>query len=253
MKALAILLIFGLLSIPFQAKAAISAVADGQRASHYQATAGYGFRSVDTQGTFLIWFYPTDDTARQVLFNAVGGGDWQISWRADLAGDNFEGFRALSPTYLSNSAAAANFAAYGLNKWLFMAFTFNTAGAAGDQKLYMGDLTRLAREPSSYVSQTAGSGSTIATGPTLFVGNSVATTREFHGRIAHFSVWNRALTQREIWQQQFRPHVTSGNVLFTHYGYANGLTTHTDWSGYRQNGTSTSIILAPHVPIGNNY
>ena len=67
--------------------------------------------------------------------------------------------------------------------------------------------------------------------------------------IAWVGVWNRILTLGELQDQQFNPHVTSGCVLFSHYGW-NGTGTQADWSGGVRNGTVTGATLSTdHAPI----
>lgn len=67
--------------------------------------------------------------------------------------------------------------------------------------------------------------------------------------IAWIGIWNRLLTLGELQDQQFNPHVTSGCVLFSHYGW-NGTGTQADWSGGVRNGTVTGATLSTdHAPI----
>ncbi len=204
-------------------------------------------------GTIAMWLYPTDDTARQGLFvrSLAANAYYEMAWRADQAGDYFLADRQRATADALCQANAANFAAYGLNKWLFVVFVFDTGGANGDQKILIGDLTRPAAEPSSYTTQTAGSGS-ISTNygsSNFFVGNQAgALTREFKGRIAWVGVWNTALTTQQIISEQFRPRVLPGNtVLFSHLGYPG--TTCPDWSGNAIGATVTGATNTSHVPM----
>lgn len=203
-----------------------------------------------TDGTILLWLYPTSNTARQDIVRHTGMPDWTVDWRADLSGKPFEGFRQASISYTSISADAANFSAYGINKWLFLVVRWDTTGVATDQKLLMGDLNTHAAEPSSYNTQSAGSGSRSTTNADVYMGNSHVGGggRYFRGDIAFVGVWNYPLTSSEIIAQQFRPRVTSGCVLFCHYGF-NGTGTQPDWSGNGINGTVTGTTQSDHAPI----
>lgn len=203
-------------------------------------------------GTVLAWVYPTDDTARQYIWNHIGGvgsiGEYGIQWRADLAGDNFECFRQRGTTYVQVTGAAANFAAYGINKWIFVAFQWNTSAANSSQRMFIGDRNLPAAEPSAYVTQTVGVG-TIGSGSGAFrMGNGAVTSREFHGIVGWCGIWEQYLTTGQIIEQQFRPHVTPNCLLFTHYGW-NGTSTQTDWSGNANGGAVTSATVARHVPL----
>lgn len=152
------------------------------------------------------------------------------------------------------TATLTNFAAWGANKWLFLAGTCNTS-VSGDNKLFIGDLTTPAAEPSSYGgSQTVGSG-TVGNnnGAAAIVGNRSSDNRNWNGRIALVGVWNRLLTQGELWDQQWRPHPTSGNVFFIPFGFNSG-GTQFDWSVLgANNGTITGATVADHVPLPPLY
>lgn len=203
-------------------------------------------------GTVLAWIYPTDDTARQSIYNHVGGGssvgEYGLNWRGDQAGDNFQAFRQRGTTYLQVNADAANFAAYGTNKWLFIAFHWNTNAANGLQRMFIGDLSLPAAEPSAYTVQTVGVG-VVGSGSGAFrMGNGAVTSREFHGIVGWCGIWEQYLTPEQIIEQQFRPYVTPNCLLFTHYGW-NETGTQADWSGNANGGAVTSATVAQHVPL----
>ena len=222
--------------------------ADGHRVQH-ASNSIYNFGAT---GTFMMWIYATSDTLRQSIISRDGTtAYYAMAWRADLAGDNFEWTRQRSTAQVAAISGAANFAAYGLNKWLFIAGVFNTGGANADQKIYMGDRNTSAAEPSSYSSQTVGSGTVSTTYGTndLYIGNSrINTAREFNGRIAFCHLLNTALTQKQIIAQQWKPQIRAGEtVLFAHYGFPG--TSCPDYSGNKINGTVTGAVNAPHVPF----
>lgn len=206
-------------------------------------------------GTIAIWVYLTDDTLRQNLFSRQGTvAYYDIAWRADLAGDYFVCSRQQGITDNLAQADAANFAAYGLNKWVFIVFTWNSNGANADQKILIGDLITPAAEPSSYTTQTVGSGVVSASWGTnnLFVGNSATNqTREIRGRIAWVGTWNTSLTTQQIISQQWHPRLTTGNVLFMHLGWPD--TTRPDFSGNALASTLTGVTNGAHVPLNNLF
>lgn len=208
-----------------------------------------------TAGTLAGWFYITDDTQRQGFYQYGSTDEWGLEWRADVANDVFQGYAFCGTTYSNFYANATSFAVYALNKWLFIAIVFQrTSPAATDNKLYMGDLTTVLAEPSSYATQTAGTGTPGTGAATMRLGNAIAaTTREFRGRIAWFGRWSRILTLAELTDQQFRPHVTSGCQIFSWVGF-NGATNVPDWSGSVATGAVTGATLTPdHVPLGPSY
>ena len=149
-----------------------------------------------------------------------------------------------------SSALFTNFANWpGTGAWAFMAVVCDTGGADGDQKLYIGSLTGSATEPSSYDNQRVGSG-TVGdnSGSNLVMGNRTNDNVELAGDIAWGGLWNRVLTLGEIRAQQFRPHKTPGNVLFTRYGM-NGAGLQIDESGFGNHGTVTGATLAQGPPL----
>jgi hypothetical protein len=205
-----------------------------------------------TSLTVAGWFYITDDTQREGIYQYGGTDEWGLEWRADLAGDEFQAFAFCGTTYSNANALAANFAVYGLNKWLFLAMTaLRSSPASTDAVLLMGDLTTVLEEPSSYSTRTAGTGTPGTAASTLRLGNTNASVnREFRGRIAWFGMWSRILTVAELKDQQFHPHRTVSCEVFSHLGY-NGTTNVPNWAGNALNGTITGTTLTPdHVPLG---
>lgn len=202
------------------------------------------------KGTLLAWVYATSGPSGSRIFQKGTGGT-----RHYVALDNTSGVAGIDvgrgTTNLSVTASHANFAAYAQNKWLFVAATWDTGGAAGDGKLYMGDRSLLAAEPSAYSAQTAGSG-TVGddSAVDMYVGNSSVGNVPFPGRIAVLClVKNRILTPGEIISWQFDPRNVADAVLFWHLGY-NGTTNVPDWSGSGNTGTITGATVADHVPLG---
>lgn len=145
------------------------------------------------------------------------------------------------------------FSGGNLNKWHFVAVTWDSAGGAGQQiNIYVGNLTAAAAER-AYGTTTDCVGSVVSpAGGQFTVGNRASpgsTNVAFQGRIAWASFWNRTLTLAEIQQHQFRPfcNQTNGCVLFAEYGWA-GTGTQPDLSGNGSNGTVTGATVANHVP-----
>lgn len=138
------------------------------------------------------------------------------------------------------------------NKWLFIAYNYDaTSTTNSNQNVYTGDLSTLAAECTSYTVQQAGSGAGLTNAPNnCYVGNNAdATTECLEGRIGWLGWWNARQTLAQIQMQQFFQRVSSGCLLFTHYGFG-GTGTQADWSGNGNNGTVTNATLADHFPLG---
>lgn len=201
-------------------------------------------------GCLAVWFYPTDDAARQNLIVHTGAsGFYQIEWRADQAGDPFNAVRDGTTDNVAQGAAA-NFTAYGLNKWLFIAYSFSIGANA---HLYMGDLGQAAAPPSSYVAQN--NGATVG-GPTaadLYIGNSSVTTREFHGTIFWAGVFFRYITRPEVVRMQYESlrygNLPAGCVLSM---YPNRRGRIFDESGNFANGTIGGVPVVAQMPLGQS-
>lgn len=193
--------------------------------------------------TILAWIYATDDTTRQQIIRHTGTPDWGIQFRGDQPGDYFYLDRHRATTYQVAQANSGNFSNYGLNKWIFVVGVIDLSGVP---RFYIGDLNNYAAEPSSYTTQTAGSGTPDTTNANVDVGNfSAVNTRYWRGRIAWVGVWDRALSAAEIRAQQFRPRVTPGCVFFAHYYEGRAV----DLSGNKANGSITGATGVPHAPF----
>ena len=196
--------------------------------------------------TWMAWIYPTAFTSGRRLAEK-GSSTQKVMLLSGTSGDwRLQVARTVASNYITNDTPLA------LNTWKFVAATFDTGGGAGEIiNLYTGGLNTIATE-SSYTSPADGSGAVTADASGDFViGNvGVATFNQaFEGRIAFFGVWNRALSLGEIRAQQFRPHVTSGCVLFQYLGFA-GTGTQPDYLGNANAGTVTGATVSDHVPIG---
>jgi hypothetical protein len=204
--------------------------------------------AIQTAATVCMWIYPTDNTARQALFShqTSAGIDYHIiNFRADQVGDWFDCTRQRAPTPVLAQANSANFAAYGLNKWLFLVTTIDPSAVP---TILMGDLTKAPAGPSSYTTQTAGSGAQGATvSPFHFGNNNTATTRKFIGRIADVSFFNRVLNAKEIFQLWDSGELPTGCIVQSNYGEY-GQRIQLDNSGFNRHGLTTGAILAIDDP-----
>ena len=205
--------------------------------------------SLDTlgAGVYMMWMFS----------GASADVDWQLfeknesatksalnpdfNWGAEIGRDSVD---------LLVRANIGNFASYGAAKWLFLAFAFDRTGADGDQKLLMGDLTTAATEPSTYSTQTVGSGNFVADASnSLIVGNQAAGNRGVEDSIASLHLCNVLLTNAQIRAQQFRFRKLLSSVILCEYGW-NGTNLQPDWSGNGNNGTVTGATVSDHVPLG---
>jgi hypothetical protein len=201
--------------------------------------------------TCALWVYPTTVTGNRVFLSK--------SSAAGSPNGKFFGFEGattrlqfIQDRVTTDSVYVTNLSALTTNKWWFIAVSFNSAGAAGEiVNIYQGDLSATLAE-GTYSTATDGSGANRDDSAiSLAVGNTTPASpaSAFQGRIAWCGVWNRELSLAELRMQQFRPHKTSGCVLFTHYGF-NGTGAQPDWSGNANAGTVTGATVAEHVPLG---
>lgn len=199
-------------------------------------------------GTFLAWVYPTNvsTSARVIVIKGLGASGRRALEIRDLADGDLRVQVARATTTLEARSQSGVVTA---NEWQFLGTGFDANGVDADQELYRGTLGSSVAEISSYAAQSVGSGATgDNSAKNQFVGNRETDNQGFVGRIAWVGMWNRKLTLEEIRAQQFRPHVTSGNVFFMHVGF-NGTGTQPDWSGNLNNGTVTAATVVDHVPL----
>ncbi len=174
-----------------------------------------------------------------------------------LSTSRFDVLLVRAGTSLNAQADATAFAAYAINKWIFVVGLWDSGGTAGSQRLLMGDEVRPPAEPSSYVTQTAGSGS-VATdaGANFCIGNAAAaTTVSWNGPYAAFGMWSRLLPDKEIAEQWDLSRRNGGmmavtpnciNMVFPGYG---GLGRQLDWSGNGNHGTLTGARIARGLEV----
>lgn len=147
-------------------------------------------------------------------------------------------------SYITSSLALST------GSWHFVSYTFDNAGSTGSRThIYIGGVSTVAAEPTYSLTDDGGGTYTADAAANYYVGNNGNIANSFDGKIAWHGCWNRVLPLSEILAQQFRPHVTSGCVLFCHYGF-NGTGSQADWSGNGNAGTVTGATVADHVSLG---
>jgi len=143
------------------------------------------------------------------------------------------------------------------NAWNFCAGVYNAAGAASDQKLYVGSLVAIAAEVPSYTARVLGVGSVVSDAAADgIIGNRSLGGPFFPGAIAWLGLWNRVLAKEEIvgtpggrlLGQQFNPRPTAGCVGFWYPG-DNGASSVVDRTGNGNTGTITGAAVSVRVPL----
>jgi hypothetical protein len=201
-------------------------------------------------GGFLVWMYPTDLTRNQdsIVIGKTGtawgqGCDVMMEWGTDQI--RFIRKRATLSTQIQSSIPFFGSA----NTWYCIAISFDTGGADSDQKLFLGDLTTKLAED-SYTARAVGSGSLqdLSSRP-LRAGAGTWSNTNYAGSIALIRVYNTAPTLAQFLADQYKLSVTpNSHLVFCNYGLIS-TGTQPDWSGNGYNGTVTSALLAPHVPL----
>jgi hypothetical protein len=195
----------------------------------------------------LLWVYPTTLTTFRTYWDKSYGS---ISKRLHIPGTSsaelrFQFYRnSISQAYRTNNAGIT------INKWWFIAVTFNVANAAGELvNIYRGDLLTLATE-CTYDSTSDGSGTlNDDSSATVMIGNDASLIDAFQGRIGICKVFSSELTLAQIRQQQLslRP---LDNCLSYHILGIDGTGTQRDFSGKQKTGTVTGASLGSHIPLG---
>lgn len=142
--------------------------------------------------------------------------------------------------------ATSNMSTYGASKWCWVAATWDSTGANGDQQLWHGDLATPFAEASAYATQRVGSGTvTDTTALDFLVCNASTNNRVFDGKCAFVGAWNRRLSRADLIEQQILLRPTSGCVLFSFPGYE---PVDRDWSGFDNHGVVTGTTISSHNP-----
>lgn len=198
--------------------------------------------------TIAMWAYASSAADRVTLWQHSPPADVQLLWRADLAGDPFQAFRA-GATYGSAVAAAANFAHYGTGKWLAIVARFSAATST----LWIGDESNTPAGPSAYTTQIAYiTPDTSSSGAPLVGGSATTNVRWWRNRIGGYAWWDgTALTDAEVgnWWADLFDYPTSfpTPTAFGRCG-SNGTTNVPDDTGTGNTGTITALSSEDSFP-----
>lgn len=205
-------------------------------------------------GTIVLWawFNSTAPASIGQLFEkSAGGGADRLRVQINASGV-LEVRRDRATTDLLAQAAAANFTHLGANKWVCLVVRWDTGGANGNQSIWIGDLTNVPAAPSSYTSQTVGSGTPgdNSAGSLRFGNNSLA-NNGFDGRLAQAKLFSNLLTNNQVYQEWFTT-TTSQETLLGNWIFWDP--THVvDVSGKLNTPTATSTTAEPHVPLASMF
>lgn len=206
-----------------------------------------------TSGTMMVWIFPT----------TLGSNTtWTAKCTGDACGTSQNFFNTgATLVQFQISRGTANLlirATYGVanalptivvNAWSFVAVTYDSAGANGNQQLWGGNLTTPVAEATVYNAQTVGSGTiTDQTSGSFMIGGRPSISVAMIGRIGAVHVVNTRLSLGQLKAQQYAPHPISGSVLFTRLGF-HGTSTQADWSGGGNNCTVTGATQSADAPI----
>jgi hypothetical protein len=201
-----------------------------------------------------VWF-DTQDVDQRIWQKGTGSVFHIVGGSASGTGRMWcEVERATSSLYVD--ALWSNFSAYSTGKWLFCVYVWDSAGNDDDQLLLVGDLITPITEPSSYVFQTAGSG-TVGddSAQNMRIANNEGYEARLNGDLACLAIYNdHSITASNFsildgLRLNFRPQMFDNLVLYRNYVYGTG--TQPDLSG---NGNAGTLVggptVADHVPLG---
>lgn len=157
------------------------------------------------QGSYLVWGTLTTLAAGLACSKGTGNGNGFRNF-AIISNTSFT-MTVDRATDLAATALATNFAHYpGLNQPFCYAGTFDTAGANGDQKLYIGNPQAPLAEPSAYSAQTVGSGAPPSNAAVpQYIGNNATPSNGWDGIIFAIQMWNKVLTRAQLIDVQSMP------------------------------------------------
>jgi len=222
--------------------------------AHIEHGSGGRLDNVDA-GTVAFWVFPTDNTARQVIWTK-SSDSLQLNANATPKNLQVQKSRNSGTAYLNVIADLANFAHYGIDKWVFVVATWDI-NDVNNCTLHAGDLSNLAAEPSSYSTQTAGSGTPDDNSGSVFkIGrHNSAGNRYFVGRVAKGWHFDKVLSAGERANLQWSGKISdfASCIFYTEYGFQ-GAADSPDWTGNGFTGTQVSTLtVADHVPLGPTF
>jgi hypothetical protein len=198
--------------------------------------------------TWWGWVYVLGKTSSDRVFSKAQSASAKELLMTGTSGDLqfIVGRATTSVSFVTNNTPFAT-----VNKWYFVAVTFNSSSLASDKAhIYVGDLSTAAAE-CTYSTHQNGSGTVNADNANnLELGNRSADhTRSFPGHIAYCGYLAQELTLAELVSLQWNPRVYGDTRGFWALGF-NGTGTQPDWSGNGNSGTVTSATQVAHVPLG---
>ncbi len=198
-------------------------------------------------GTWIAWVFLTSvapATAR--IWQKGTGTNASIFTVNSTSGGLLAKTHSRATTNQSNQAILTNFAAYTISTWMCIACVSDDT-TAGNNKLYLGNLTTPLAEPSGYTTQSAGSGAVSSDAAANANWGNVATGGSpFSGTLALGAMFNTKLTLAELISWQFNPRWNFGGCVDGHWF---GQTGEPDLSGNGNAGTVTGTAIAAHVPL----
>jgi hypothetical protein len=181
-------------------------------------------------GTVVMWVRPIAMLNDSRLWEKGG-----TNFRANLSSVTVELIVARATSNLTAVSSTGLIA----SAWQLVACTYDTAGAAADQRIYLGSLHSPVREsPAGYSSQTQGSGAVTSNAASSgLIGNRAGDSRDFGGEIARVVVDRRVWSRNELEQFRRNDRVPSGVVLDMHLGWESNTSAQIDRSGCGNHGT----------------
>jgi hypothetical protein len=208
-----------------------------------------------TQCTLAVWVYgkrPTGNSGR--VLECHTSGTIGYTWVWETSGIIYcQRGRATSANDIN--ATDTNFAAHAaVDMWRFLVARLDNATSTNNA-LWMGTLTHPPSPPSTYGSQTAGSG-TMNSGATLLLGNRNALNRNFIGHLLSVQLFNRGLTDgevRQLWRQRLTGLSSWRGCVGAWCLGQPGTSVQRDYSPTGGHGTVTSAVWAPTPPVLTAY
>lgn len=199
--------------------------------------------SIDDQTAFstLQWVYLTAFTSGRRMWSKGEGAKNLAMGFTQTPNSLF--FNVVRATTEALADLVSN--SYASDAWQCICSTYDESDGP---RIFIGSRTAALAE-ASYVTRDIGSGATNTdSANALLVLNRGNLNGAPAGRVGEFLFWNRLLTLGELRTHQFRPHASSGLVVWHKYNEGTG--TQRDYSGNKNTGTVTgATALTTHVPL----
>lgn len=206
-----------------------------------------------TAGTIVMLTTINNITSRMRLCGVVNSGtdECRLDFRGDQAGDYFLFSRGRATTFLTIQADSGNFSNFATGVPLWIVVRWDASGTvATDQTIHLATLNGPLVAPSSYTTQTAGTGAVNTASSAWSWGNnnSFGLTVPLVGTLSEATLVNARMTDNEFYAFR-QTHVCASRLMHHMPGLYQSGTSWYDLSGNGRTATQAGTAAGTHAAM----